>query len=145
VDADNLLGAIVANAYNLLIIAVFAARLGGHPRLEYGLGLAAFSLVVPMVYLLMRASSTDRPGLYFLQLGLMIVFQLVELLLDYILEIDFRSVRWMTIAYVTLFFGATGGMIGVASHAGRGWTAVTGTTFLVMAGLAFYQRAKTGL
>jgi hypothetical protein len=51
----------------------------------------------------------------------------------------------MTIAYVTLFFGATGGMIGVASHEGRGWTAVTGTTFLVMAGLAFYQRAKTGL
>jgi hypothetical protein len=74
----------------------------------------------------------------------MIAFQLVELLLDYILDIDFRSIRWMTIVYVTLFFGATGGMIGVASHAGRGWTAVTGTTFLVMAGLAFYQRAKTG-
>jgi hypothetical protein len=75
----------------------------------------------------------------------MVVFQLVELFSDYVLDIDFRSVRWMTIVYVMLFFGATGGMMGVASHAGKGWTAVTATTFLLMAGLAFYQRTKTGL
>lgn len=87
----------------------------------------------------------ERPPLYFVQLGLMIVYFLVELLLDYILKIDFRSVRWMTITYVTLFFAATGGMLGVASHAGRGWSYASIALFLVMAVLAFVQRAVTGM
>jgi hypothetical protein len=43
------------------------------------------------------------------------------------------------------FFGATGGMIGVAAQAGRLWTSVTGVIFLTMAALAFIQRAMTGL
>ena len=50
----------------------------------------------------------------------------------------------MVVAYVTLFFGATGGMIGVAAHAGRAWMVSAIMLFLTMGSLAFYQRAKTG-
>jgi len=44
-----------------------------------------------------------------------------------------------------LFFGATGGMIGLAAQGGKWWALVTAVTFLVMTIMAFIQRAKTGL
>ena len=74
----------------------------------------------------------------------MIGFLVAELLLDYVFRLDFRSVRWMAIAYTTFFFAATGGMLGVASRAGKGWTIASVTLFLVMAALAFVQRGVTG-
>ena len=83
--------------------------------------------------------------LYYVQICLMLGFLLVELLLDYVLKIEFRQVRWMVISYVTLFFAATGGMLGVAAQSGRAWTVTAGILFLIMAVLAFVQRAVTGM
>jgi hypothetical protein len=43
-----------------------------------------------------------------------------------------------------LFFSGTGGMIGVASHAGKVWTIVTILSFLIMGIFTFVQRYITG-
>lgn len=75
----------------------------------------------------------------------MLCFILIELMLDYILKLEFRKVRWMVIPYVTIFFASTGGMIGMASNAGKTWTIIAVALFFIMAGLAFLQRAKTGM
>ena len=75
----------------------------------------------------------------------MTLFVLVELIIDHIVQLDFGSAQWAVILYVMFFFGATGGMIGVAAQAGRLWASVTGIIFLIMAALAFIQRAMTGL
>jgi len=75
----------------------------------------------------------------------MTLFVLVELIIDHIFQFDFRSAQWAVILYVMFFFGATDGMIGVAAQAGRFWASVTGIIFLIMAALAFIQRAMTGL
>jgi len=141
----NLTGAIVAVLAYVLTIGVFLARLASRSTLEYWLGLAVIALVLPLLYLLSTWKGAERSGLYVLQVSLMIVYLVVELLLDYVFKVDFRSVRWMTISYVTLFFAATGGMVGVASHAGKGWTYGSITLFLVMAVLAFAQRRVTGM
>ena len=69
----------------------------------------------------------------------------MEFLLDYALKIEFRQTRWMVISYVVLYFAGTGGMLGVASNAGRGWTISAVILFLVTAVLAFVQRAATGM
>jgi len=47
----------------------------------------------------------------------------------------------MVISYVTFFFAAAGGMIGVANLAGSGWAIAAVILFLIMAVLAFVQRA----
>lgn len=145
VRSADLVGAIAANLYMLLIIALFIARMMGRPQLEHWIGLAAMSLVLPLIYLFIAGLGTDRRAIYFAWLGLMALFLAVELTIDYILKLDFRSVQWAVIPYVMLFFGATGGMIGVAAQAGRGWASLTVSIFLVMAVLAFVQRAKTGM
>lgn len=51
----------------------------------------------------------------------------------------------MVISYVMLFFGLTGGMIGMASQAGKKWAIITTISFIIMAVLAFVQRHITGM
>jgi hypothetical protein len=52
----------------------------------------------------------------------------------------------MVISYVTLFFAATGGLLGVVAYAAnRAWIVSAVILFLVMAALAFIQRAVTGM
>jgi hypothetical protein len=145
VEKMNLLGAIVAIAIYVSAILVFMFRLLGNSQFEHWIGYIEFLLAIPLVYLLVEAPQLERPALYYIQIGLMLVWLLVEALLDYILKIDFRKVRWMVISYVVLFFASTGGMLGVAANAGRGWTIAAGILFLVMAVLAFVQRAVTGM
>jgi hypothetical protein len=144
-EKANVLGAVLAYFVFITVILIFVVRLMRRPALEHGLGLALMIAAFPLVYLLAVAPSFRRPAIYYIQIGLMLAFLLVEFLLDYVLKIDFRNTRWMIIAYVMVFFSGTGGMIGVASQAGRAWAVPAVVLFLVMAALAFIQRAVTGM
>jgi len=75
----------------------------------------------------------------------MIGFLIMELLLDYVLKVDFRNIKWITITYVMFFFAGTGGMIGIASQASKVFAIIAILLFLIMTILAFVQRAKTGM
>jgi hypothetical protein len=141
----NLLGAIVAIIFYISAILVFIFRLLRKPHYGHWIGYVEFLLAIPLIYLLIEAPQLERPALYYLQIGLMLAWLLVEALLDYILKIDFRKIRWLVISYVVLFFAGTGGMLGVAVYAGPGWTIVASILFLIMAVLAFVQRAVTGM
>jgi len=142
---SNVVGAITAVLINILLIGLFIARLNHKPRVEHWLGIATILTVFPLCYLFIAAVRAGRPLLYFLQIGLMILFLFVELMVDYILKIEFRQVPRLVIPYVMLFFAGTGGMIGVAGQAGKGWTIGAVLSFLVMAILSFVQRHLTGL
>jgi hypothetical protein len=141
----NLLGAIAAIAFFVSAILVFLFRLLGRPQYGHLMGYFEFILIIPLVYLLLTAPHLHRPMLYFIQIGCMLAWLIVEALLDYVLKIDFRNERWMVISYVMLFFAGTGGMLGVATNAGRSWSIASIVLFLVMAVLTFIQRAVTGM
>ena len=144
-EKTNLLGAVTAVAFFVSAILVFVFRLLGKPQYGHWIGYFEFLLAVPLLFLLIQAPQLGRPALYYIQIGCMLAWLVVEALLDYILKIDFRNVRWMVISYVVLFFAGTGGMLGVASNAGRGWSISAIILFLVMAVLTFVQRAITGM
>ena len=141
----NLIGAISTNVYMLLIIALFAARILGWLEVERWIGIVSSLILIPLIYLFVVGLKTNRRMIYFVWLGLMILFVLFELIVDDILRVDFRSVQWTVIPYVMFFFAATGGMIGVARQAGKAWSMVTYMIFLVMAVLTFVQHGITGL
>jgi hypothetical protein len=144
-EKTNLLGAIVAVAFFLSAILVFIFRLLGRPQYGHWIGYFEFLLAIPLIFSLWKAPQLQRPALYYIQVGCMLAWLVVEALLDYIFRVDFRNVRWMLISYVVLFFAGTGGMLGVAANAGRGWSILAIILFLIMAILAFVQRAITGL
>jgi hypothetical protein len=144
-ERTNLIGAITAVAFFVSAILVFTFRLLGKPQYGHRIGYFEFLLAIPLIYLLIQALQLGRPALYYIQIGCMLAWLVVEALLDYILKVDFRQVRWMVISYVVLFFAGTGGMLGVAANAGRGWSIVAIILFLIMAVLTFVQRAVTGM
>lgn len=141
----DLLGALTAIAFYVSAILVFVFRLARKPQVGFWLGLFEFALAIPLLYLQVRAPAFGRPALYYVQIGLMLLWLAVMLVLDYILQLDFRQTRWMVIGFVMLFFAGSGGMLGIASAAGRGWSLVSIGLFLVMAVLAFVQRKITGM
>jgi len=140
----NPCGAILANVINVSTISIFVARLLGKAEIGHWIGIIILLSIIPLFYLLYSAKSLSRATIYYIWVGLMILFIIVEFLVDWFPKIDFRNNLPIVIPYVMLFFGATGGMIGVASLAGRRWAIITITSFLIMAVLAFVQRQITG-
>ena len=144
-EKTNLLGAIVAIAFFVSASLVFIFRLRGQPQYGHWIGYFEFLLVIPLIYLLLKAPRLERPTLYYIQVGCILAWLALEVLLDYILKTDFRSNRWMVIGYVMMFFAGAGGLLGVAANAGRGWSMTAIFLFLVMTVLTFVQRAVTGM
>jgi hypothetical protein len=141
----NRLGGVISLLVLVLCILIFLFRLGGMSGVEQLLGIVFLATAIPIAYLLFSAGSLHRSRLYYIQIGAILTFILLELLLDYILKIEFRSVKWMTVLYVMFFFAGTGGLIGIASLAGKRWSATAIVLFLLMTLLAFWQRGKTGM
>ena len=144
-EKTNMLGAVVAIAFYVSAILVFVLRLLGKTQYENWIGYFEFLLAIPLIFLLLKAPQLQRPALYYVQIGCMLAWLVLEALLDYILKIDFRNIRWIVIGYVVLFFAGTGGMLGVASMAGREWRISAIILFIIMAALTFVQRAITGM
>ena len=144
-ERTNLIGAVTAIAFFVSAILVFVFRLLGKPQYGHWIGYFEFLLAIPLIFLLVKAPQLGRPALYYIQIGCMLAWLILEALLDYILKIDFRNIRWMVIGYVVLFFAGTGGLLGVATNAGRSWSIAAIVLFLVMAILPFVQRAVTGM
>ncbi len=144
-ERTNLIGAVTAIAFFVSAILVFVFRLLGKPQYGHWIGYFEFLLAIPLIFLLVKAPQLGRPALYYIQIGCMLAWLILEALLDYILKIDFRNIRWMVIGYVVLFFAGTGGLLGVATNAGRSWSIAAIVLFLVMAILTFVQRAVTGM
>ena len=144
-QGSNLLGAAVTMVLYLSTIVIFAFRLAGRPQTGHSIGYVQLLMVIPLGFLLWKGPELGRSPLYYVQTGLMVVFLLVELLVDYVLKVDFRGIRWAVIVYVVLFFAASGGMLGVAAKNGAAWTIASAALFLIMAAMAFIQRAVTGM
>jgi hypothetical protein len=141
----NLVGAITAHVIFISSIVTFTARMVFGLGPGHWIGIPILLMAFPLGYLLITAPQVGRPGLYYIQAGLMLLWILVLFLVDYILRIDFRETQWMVISYVVLYFAGMGGMIGVAALAGRGWMISSIILFLVAGVLAFVQRAVTGV
>lgn len=141
----DLLGAIVAHVIFISSIITFSARTIFKLGPGHWVGIPILLMAFPLVYLLLMAPRYHRPFLYYLQAALMLVWLITLFLVDYLYKFDFRQTQWMVISYVMLYFAGAGGMIGIASLAGRGWTVSAIILFLIAAVLAFVQRAVTGL
>jgi len=141
----DLVGAMTANVYMLLIIAVFIVRILGLLEISRWIGFISSLVIFTLLYLFVVGLGANRRKIYFAWLALMILFVLFELIVDQILKVDLRSQQSSVVPYVMFFFAATGGMIGVASQAGKAWTITTVIIFLILAVMSFVQRGITGL
>lgn len=142
-ESINLLGSVIANINNILLIFLFLIRICKYPKIEYWLGVVFMLSIVPLTYMFIKAIEYKRAIIYFIQLSLMIGFIVVEFLLDYLLKLDFRQNQNYVIPFLILFYASLGGMIGIASHSGKQWTVITVITFLLMTIISLIMHFKT--
>ena len=140
----NLIGALTAHVIFISSIMTFSSRIVFKIGPGHWVGTPLLLMVVPLGYLLLSAARANRSLLYYIQVGLMLLFIIILILVDYVLHFDFRQTQWMVVSFVVFYFAAMGGMIGVASLAGRGWAISSIVLFLIAAVLAFLQRSITG-
>ena len=141
----DLLGAIVAHVVFISSIITFASRMIFNLQPGHWVGIPILLMAFPLGYLLLRAPEFNRPFLYYVQIGVMLVWLIMLFLVDYVLKYDFRQTQWMVISFVVLAYAGMGGMIGIAALAGRRWTISAIILFLIVAVLGFVQRAVTGI
>jgi hypothetical protein len=141
----DFIGAVVAHVVFISSIITFSSRMIFKLQPGHWVGTPIMLMAFPLGYLLLRAPEFNRPLLYYIQIGTMLVWLILLFLVDYVLKYDFRQTQWMVISFVVLAYGGMGGMIGIATHAGRGWTISAVILFLIAAILGFVQRAVTGI
>jgi hypothetical protein len=141
----DLLGAITAHVIFISSIVTFVSRMIFQLKPGHWVGIPILIMAFPLVYLLVKAPELDRPVLYYVQIGVMLLWLIVLFLVDYVFRYDFRQTQWMVISYVVLYFAGMGGMIGIAALAGRGWMISAIILFFIAGVLAFVQRGVTGI
>lgn len=141
----DLLGAVVAHVVFISSIITFSVRMIFGVGAGHWVGIPLLLMVFPLVYLLLKAPQYNRPRIYYIQVITMLAFLIVLFLVDYVFHYNFRQTQWMVISFVVFYFAGMGGMIGIASLAGRRWMISAVFLFFVAGILAFLQRAMTGL
>jgi hypothetical protein len=136
---------IIANLTNLLLALMFMFRGRGSAKIGSGVGWAAVILGIPLLVAAILNASAGRPWWSYVLPGLLILYDLVEFILDYLLKFDFRRSRWLG-PYLGLYYLALMGMIGYAFAVGRPFGFVTLVTyFLNLAATAWsYARVQHG-
>ena len=121
---------VIANLVNFLIVGVFLARSRGLSRVEWVLGLIVVSMIFPVGAAVIFNSAKKREWWTVVLPLLLILFCLVELMLDYILKLDFRNtpLRW---PYITIFYLAMMGLIGYSFLIGRVFGYITLSTYFL--------------
>lgn len=145
VERLDLVGALTAYVIFLSGILVFSLRLAGQEQIGGAAGVPSLLMVLPLVYLLGKAPSVGRSWLYYVQISLMLLWIVILFVVDYYPGYEFRDRLPLVIGFVVLYFAALGGMVGIASLAGRGWMLGAIVLFFATAVLAFWSRWATGI
>ena len=134
---------LVANLYNLLMVAIFLSRPAGLTKLEHNLGLLAVALGFPLAAGAILNGVQGREG-WFILLPLPLVFYLaVEWLLDYFLKFDFRQTDLLW-PYLMLYYFGLMGMIGYTFMADRVYGFITLFTYFLNLFATGYSYRKIG-
>jgi hypothetical protein len=139
----DLLVFVVANLVNLLMIAIFLSRAQGRRGVERALGVVVMSLAVPTALAISLNLLGGREWWTIVLPGLLVVFLALELVLDYILKLDFRRTRLLG-PYLLLYYLALMGMIGYSFFVGKPYGFVTLVTYFLQLAATWYSYSKVG-
>lgn len=132
----------LANLMNIIMVFIFYLRTrhAGHLSV-FGLVWVVFIiLLVAAVVLNLRAK---RDGWFILLPLLLALFLITELVLDYILQIEFRSTRLLG-PYLLLYYAAIMGMIGYAFLTEKKFGVITLATYFLSQIAALFSYLNVG-
>jgi hypothetical protein len=132
----------LANLMNIIMVFIFYARTKGaqHP-LVFGFTWGVFILVLAVVVFL---NIMAKRAWWFIVLPLLLaMFLMLELVLDYVLQIEFRSTKLLG-PYLLLYYASIMGMIGYAFLTEKKYGVITLVTYFASQIAAFFSYIQVG-
>jgi len=133
----------LANLMSIIMVIVFLSRARGLPRVEHVLGLVWVAFIIALTFVVVLNIKGRREWWTTVLPSLLIAFLLLELVLDYILKIDFRNTRLLG-PYLLMYYLSLMGMIGYSFLIGKPYGFVTLTTYFLNLFATFYSYFKVG-
>lgn len=134
---------VIANLVNLLLAGMFLARAVGQARTGRILGTGVVVLAVPLAVAVALNALNEREWWTVVLPGLLIVYCVVEFILDYVQKSDFRHTRLLG-PYLLLYYAGLMGMIGYAFLVNTLAGAVTLATYFVGLAATLYSFVRVG-
>ena len=139
----DLMFVLSAAAFNLLIAAIFIAQKLEREKLVSVFGILWLWLIVPLALVFVAYWQTGREMRIMLYFELVLLYMLVEFLLDYIFKIDFRAKAVTHVPYILLEYVALFSLIAIAFDIDPRWGWVVSICFwIMMGGLVFLYWEK---
>jgi hypothetical protein len=127
-----------AAAFNLLIAGIFVAQKKVRHKMTRTLGILWLGLAIPLSIVFVRYLVIGRETWITIYFVCILLYMLVELLLDYVLKADFRSKKITHIPYIILEYIALFGLIGISFAIDRVWGVVVSVTFWMLLACLVY-------
>ena len=134
---------VIANGVNLLLTVLFFSRTKGWSKAEYILGIVIISMALPVFAMVTYNIFNKREWWTIILPLILVLYCLTELLLDYILKIDFRTTTLLW-PYLILFYAALGAMIGYAFLTKRIFGYLTLVTYFISLLSTWYSYSRVG-
>jgi len=133
----------IANLVNVLVIGIMLSRAAGLQRAEVVLGLVWIALALPVGLAVILNFLGKRDWWTVVLPALLVAFLLVELILDYILKLNFRqtSLLW---PYLLLYYLSVWGMIGYSFGIGKPYGFITLVTYFLSLLATWYSYTQVG-
>jgi hypothetical protein len=136
-------GVVAANAFNVLIVAVMAARVRGDRGLDRAWGVADVAILLVLAGCVVAAGVADGPWWAVVLPLPLAAYLVVEILLDQVLHSDFRRTRLLG-PYLLLFYAGQFGMIGYAFLVGTPAGFVTLATYFASLLATWWSYRRVG-
>jgi hypothetical protein len=127
-----------ALSFNLLLAILFVAQKNGLTRAVRGIGIVWLLLAIPFTIVFARYLAEGRGLAVLVPLSLVLLYMLVELLLDFVFKVEFRR-KWTThVPYIVLEYIALFSLIRIAFGIDRTWGYLVSITFWILLASLIY-------
>jgi len=139
----DLVVVVIANLLNLILSLIFLNRVLGRPAWEHWLGYGTLIMAFPLTFIAFVNLTGRRSWAFWVLPLIMVIFLIVEFILDYWLKFNFRQSAWLG-PYLLVYYLALFAMIGYAFLAGKSYGFVTLITYFINLAATFFSYARVG-
>jgi hypothetical protein len=104
----------VAISLNIKIILIFLARYRGPEGLEHKIGYLVIACIIPLIIILINYILIGKDLWILIYLIIIISFLIFEMILDYILKLNFRRNLKIVVPYTLFYYVAFWGLLAIS-------------------------------
>jgi hypothetical protein len=104
----------IAIALNVKIILIFLARYRGLEGLEHKIGYLVIACIIPLIIILINYMLVGKELWIVIYIVIIISFLIFEMILDYILKLNFRTNPKIVVPYTLFYYAAFWGVLAIS-------------------------------